>query len=295
MADAKTSVVDMLNPGVIAEPAAWLDAQLEQSRKWGFPFVPLVLMDHALAAELMKSNTQNRPLRAARAMRYRHDMENGLWVTNGEPIVVTSEGIMISGQHRCSAIIGTDLSIPMFLAIGVDPPAVYTVDQGAPKNAGDYLAIRGEANAPTVAKIARLRVAYEANEHEALKDTAAPTNADVLEYFNAHRVDVEHSAQLATSLREYTKPIAAPSVIGFAHNVLHDISPESADHFIEQIAKGEDIKEGDASFAVRARLLNMGKGGIAKKAEVIFNGWNAFRSGRAVKSLRMTGRFPRLV
>lgn len=289
-----TSIKDTLNPGDVANPGDWIEKQLVQAAKWGFPFTALVNVDSDFAAELMERNTRNRPLRERRAMRYRHDMENGLWRINGEPIIVTKDGAMISGQHRCTAIIGTELSVPMFVAIGVDPDADVTVDQGAPKNAGDYLQIHGEENAPTLAKIARLRLAYEANEQAAIKDTATPTNADVMTYVAEHHDDVTRSAKLATELREYTKPIAAPSVIGFAHNVLSSIDPEAADRYIEEVAKGEEIKEGDPAFAVRTRLLNMGKAGIAKKAEIIFTGWNAYRAGRQMKSVRVTGRLPRL-
>lgn len=286
---------EMLNIGTVTDPSDWLNKQLAKSAEWGFPYIPLVNVDTAMATALLAINSRNRPLRERRALRYRHDMEQGLWVTNGEAIVITVDGAMISGQHRCEAIKGTELVIPMFLAIGVPAESDVTVDQGAPKNAGDYLAMKGEDNAPTLAKIARLRLAYDANDGEAIKDTAKPTNADVLLYVNQKHDDVSRSAKMATELREFTKPIAAPSVVGFVHNVLHDIDPEAADKYITDVAKGEQIKEGDPAFAVRNRLLNMGKTGVAKKAEVMFSGWNAFHSGRTLKNVRVTGRLPRLV
>lgn len=251
-----------------------------------------LIVTSSVASELLSRNANNRPLRKRRAMRYRVDMMDGTWRENGEAIKIDTEGHLIDGQHRCAAVVGTDLAVPMLAVFGVSPEAKMTLDQGAPRNAGDYLQMKGEPNAPIAARIVRLRCAYEANEREGLRDISKTTNAQVLSYFETHREDVLRSAEVAVNMREYSNPFVAATVLGFAHNVMHDIDADGANRFIEQVAKGEEIHEGDPAFAVRTRLLKMGKSGAAKKVEVLLTGWNAFHSGRPLKNIRVSGRLP---
>jgi hypothetical protein len=255
--------------------------------------VPIVL-SHELAAHLLLRNKSNRPLREGRALRYREDMQAGAWEPNGETLKIDVSGHLVDGQHRCEAVAGTDLMVPMLAVFGVSKAATETIDQGAPRNAGDYLAIRGEPHAALAARIVRLRLAYERNEREGLKDISRPTNAQVLHYFDKHKADVLESAKLADELRDYAQPLVTPAVLGFAHNVLAEIDPKVAAEYIEQVAKGEEIHEGDPAFAVRTRLFKMGRTGAAKKAEPVFTGWNAFKEKRPLAKVRVTGRLPAL-
>jgi hypothetical protein len=265
-----------------------------KAAKLGKPMPVRLELTHDLAARLLIMNSTNRPLRPGRALRYREDMAAGKWAENGETLKIGIKGHLVDGQHRCEAVVGTDLRVPMLAVFGVSETAGQTVDQGAPRNAGDYLAMRGEPNAPLAARIVRLRLAYDRNDREALRDISKPTNAQVLEYFDTHHDEVLESAKLADELREFAQPLVTPAVLGFAHNVLRDIDPAEASAYIEQVAKGEAINEGDAAWAVRNRLLKMGRAGAARKVEPVLTGWNAFHSKRPLKTVRVTGKLPAL-
>jgi hypothetical protein len=272
----------------------YIDAQVNKAKAAGKPLAVRGKLDSDLARYLLTNNGQNRPLRAQRALRYREDMLAGAWADNGETLKIDTRGCLADGQHRCAAIAETDIVLPVLFVFGVTVEATETIDQGAARNAGDYLQMRGEPNAAYAARIVRLRLAFEREEGAALKDISRPTNAQVLHYFGDHKADVLESAAKAAELRDAAQPLIAPAVLGFAHNVLHEINPAEADAYIEQVAKGEDIHEGDPAFAVRARLLKMGRTGAAAKAEALFAGWNAFHEHRPLKSVRLTGRLPEL-
>jgi len=270
------------------------DNLVSKAAKAGRPTPANIVLDSDLATFLLERNAHNRPLRMGRTLRYRADMQEGHWHENGESLKVTVGGELADGQHRCAAVMNTDLRVRMLAVFGVTSDAAETIDQGAPRNAGDYLQMRGEPNASVAARIVRLRLAYEANNREALRDVSKPTNAQVLAYFGEHRAEVLASADKVVALREFAQPLVSPAVLGFAHNVLHEISPDEANEYIEKVAKGEDIAEGNPAFAVRTRLLKMGKSGAARKAEPLFVGWNAHHSGRELKTVRVTGRLPDL-
>lgn len=272
----------------------YIDTQVNKAAAAGKPLPVRMKLDSDLARYLLTNNGQNRPLRQQRALRYREDMLAGAWADNGETIKIDTRGCLADGQHRCAAIAETDLVLNVLAVFGVTDAAAETIDQGAARNAGDYLTMRGEPNAAFAARIVRLKLAYDRNEGEALRDISRPTNAQVLHYFGDHRADVLESAELADKLREFSQPLVAPAVLGFAHNVLAAIDHDDATLYIERVAKGEDMHEGEPEYAVRQRLLKMGRTGAAKKAEAIFAGWNAHRAHRTLKSVRITGRLPEL-
>ena len=271
-----------------------IDKLIDQAAKSNKPIARVVTLNAALADELLSRAAPNRDVRPSRVAKYRTDMEGGHWVLNGEPIIVSSDGKLIDGQHRCLAIRDTTASVDVLLVLGVQPAAMATMGQGVPRTAGDYLGIEGEPNARTCANIARLMLAYRRNDGEALRDTAKPTNAEVLEFYHDHRDDIQRSAALALAHKESVQSLVAPGVLGFCHAVLEAIDQTAADDYITQVAKGELLEETDPAYVVRNRLLNMGKSGAAKKASVIFAGWNAFRAGRSLKSIRVSTRLPML-
>ncbi len=271
-----------------------MDIQKLIDRATRGPTAQVVTLTSGLAEQLITRHVSNRDIRPGRVTKYRTDMLAGHWTLNGQAIIIDKNGALIDGRHRLTAIIGTDAAIQTLLVVGVEPDAMTTIDQALPRTAGDYLGIKGEANPRTAASIARLRLAYENNEREALKDTARPTNAEVLGYFEEHHDDIATSARLAAELQEHSKSLVAPAALGFVHNVLAEIDATEAEKYIRQVAKGEELHEGDPAFSVRTRLLNMGRTGAAKKASVIMTGWNAYRTHRTVKNIRVSDRLPSL-
>lgn len=271
---------------------AWYDYTLAAARDGVVAGV--VDLDAQLAQVLLAHNTENRPVRPSRVRNYRADMLEDHWSLNGQPVIISNDGVLSDGQHRCLAVAETEVAVPTLIVFGVEPDTRVTVDQNVTRNAGDYLQMRSRPNARTAAAIVRLRLAYEANEGKAIRDTARVTNAEVLEYEAEHADDVARSAELVTGFYEQSRRYVSGAVLGFCHYLLHEIDAGAADHYIEQVAKGEGLVEGDPAYAVRARLLALGKTGAAVKIEVILLGWNALRTKRRVKSLRLSGRLPGL-
>ena len=128
-----------------------IEKLIDQAAKSTKPIARVVRLDSAMATELLARAATNRDVRRTRVARYRADMEGGHWVLNGEPMIISSEGKLIDGQHRCLAIQGTDAAVDVLLVLGVHPLAMSTMGQGVPRTAGDYLGIEGEPNARTCA------------------------------------------------------------------------------------------------------------------------------------------------
>lgn len=80
---------------------------------------------------LEKNVPNNRPINEMRVRNYVHDMLTGAWSDNGETIKFNTQGELIDGQHRLTAIVKAGVSIWTWVARDVDKNAFWTVDTGA--------------------------------------------------------------------------------------------------------------------------------------------------------------------
>lgn len=93
------------------------------------------------AKELLEQNTNNRPLKVKSIARYVHQMENGLWKENGEPIIIDTEGVIKDGQHRLEAVIKANYTYNCPIIYDVEPQVMDTIDTGSNRSLGDVLAL----------------------------------------------------------------------------------------------------------------------------------------------------------
>lgn len=109
----------------------------------------------AVAAQMLKGNTRNRKPRSW--VRFADDLRNGRWVQNGATIAIADDGTLIDGQNRLLAVVDTGIPITTLVVRGLPMEAQDTTDGGDPRMLGQQLAIRGVANASTVAGSLRYR------------------------------------------------------------------------------------------------------------------------------------------
>ena len=262
----------------------WLNECIERGKSGRFS--EEIVLTPGLAGELLRRNPDNRNIRVTKSAQYVADILAGRWVNNGEPVILSAEGLLNDGQHRCQAVVDANRPITVSVAFGYPRETRYTLDQGAARTAGDYLAMEGVHNAMTQAAVARLVIAYERNERRSLASANRVTNAEI-----RHRVGRDTALEAAASFaqRHHTKAryYVAATVIGFCHYVLSEIDTADAETYLAQVAGGENLRAKDPAYAVRDRLMSAGKAGAETKAHIIFRGWNAFRQGRKLDTAKV--------
>lgn len=92
------------------------------------PTVEITDVDPELAERWLARNPNNRNLRRAVVDSYARDMSTGNWVLNGETIKLDVAGRLVDGQHRLSAVVAAEVTVPMIVVRGVDPGVMDTVD-----------------------------------------------------------------------------------------------------------------------------------------------------------------------
>jgi hypothetical protein len=267
----------------------WLNECIERGK--ASRFSEEVMLTPGLAGELLRRNEGNRNVRNVKLAQYIADIAAGRWVVNGEPIIVSKDGQLNDGQHRCMAVIEANRPIVVSMAFGYDRATRLTIDQGAARCTADYLSMEGVRNAAHQAAIARLIIAYEANEGQSLANSNRITTAEMRSRVAADS-GIDNSAAFGVHYNAKARYYVAATVLGFCHYVLSDIHEDDAAAYLGQVATGEGLKAKDPAYAVRERLLSAGKCGAEKKVHIIFRGWNAYRQGRKLDLAKVQGNLP---
>lgn len=105
------------------------------------------------AAILMQHNNLNRPINRITLEDYKSQIQKGLWKLNGEPIIISNDGVLLNGQHRLTAVIETGLPITSVVVEGVENNDFATIDTGRTRTIADIFNIEEIPNANSVGAI----------------------------------------------------------------------------------------------------------------------------------------------
>jgi hypothetical protein len=253
------------------------------------PTTAVVNVTPAQAAEwLADVNTHNRNIREGKVASYARDMASGAWKFNGDPIRFAVDGTLLDGQHRLSAIIRADVTLPNLVVWGLEPEAQNTMDIGATRLLRDQLTLAGEANSSELAAISRriLMIERGTSSHGG---TVQPTHAEMMAYIDANP-SIRRSAEVANKARG--KVQVAPSAIGTAYHMCSALSVSDADAFyITQVIECMGLYEGDPARALLVRIQNDAtlsgrQMDVDNAIRYCISAWNHFRKGAKVTKLQ---------
>lgn len=238
----------------------------------------------AKAAEYLKLNTRNRPMRADQVASYARDMTAGKWKWNGQPISF-APGLLLDGQNRLAAIISAGVPVRMLVVRGLEPDAQETIDAGKKRLFSEALQMREESNYSTLAAMTRAIVMYRSRW--AIK---VPSAADMLALLEEFPFLREGAAPVN---RATAKAYLPAGVGGICWWLFADRETELQGDltwvlgFFHELAADTDHPKGDPTLALRRYL-----GEIHDKKRpsptrhtmiaVTIKAWNAFRFGKSI-------------
>lgn len=134
------------------------------------------------AADILTSNTRNRPLRRMVVEQYAAEMRAGRWLQTHQGIALNCDGTLLDGQHRLAAIVESGISQRMVVARGVSSAAQIAMDDHAKRSAADSISLdRGESVAQSTVAIVRGVVRYPKSENRAISKQEAAQMIDRLQ------------------------------------------------------------------------------------------------------------------
>lgn len=250
-----------------------------------------------LAASWLALNIEhNRSLKSAKIAGYVRDIQSGNWVLTGEAIKFDTDGRLIDGQNRLTAVSQSGVPVWMLVVRNVKPEALINIDSGNARNTADMLTITGiseKADAKDVAAVARLYNAYRNGDvkHAAshIGGTAQLTKAEMAEVVMSIP-DIEFAARYARNVYRFLRiPIGA---LGVAFIEFTKIDVGATGEFFDRIRDGIQHGPGDPFTTLSRRVTQDFQGGAARRILpgtglfYLFRTWNAWRDGETLTKLQ---------
>jgi len=241
------------------------------------------------AAELLKRNSKNRPLRSATIKLYANEMRKGNWVVNGEAIKISAEGVLLDGQHRLNAVITSGVAIDSLVIRGLADSVFDTLDTGAKRTPGDVLSLSGIKNSKLVATAARLLLIYKKSGELRISTTDFyTTNNDILTFVQ-ERTLLQMSANHVGAKKGLRKIAGYGGLMVSLHYLFLMANEEKCNYFFSSLETGAGLEKGNPILALRNRLLGedsrMYRAG-GELSALYIKAWNATLNKKQIVNIR---------
>jgi hypothetical protein len=216
----------------------------------------IVVVTPTMAAEWLKLNTRNRPLRPATVNKYVRILQRSEWVLTGDCVCFDVNDQLANGQHRLAAIIQSGIAAPFGVMWGLDEMAQDAMDGNLPRILADALALRGEVATHTLAaairalqKLEYIRTSGRVNYMDPSAEN--PTTIQSLAFFRQHQ---ELRDCLPKTRATCRKLHARPGMSAALYWLFAQQDQELADMFFDQLETGTMLPVGHAAAAERVGL-----------------------------------------
>jgi hypothetical protein len=243
-------------------------------------------------------NTANRSPSEPKTIQYAKDIQEGRWMENGDGVAIAKCGSLNNGQHRCQAVLLAGVGIMTNVTVGLERKARETNDIGLQRTLANILAMAGFANHSIIGPMAKLIMGWEETGTAAKRPTRESSPSRVQEFISTNPTIMD-SAVFIRSISVPKNVLSKPQV-GFFHNVLMKHDPANAETFMKALVMDQEDGRGlcndDPRRVAHNRLREENKIIEAPaRAELVFRAWNAWREGRSITHLKVTGTLPPLV
>jgi len=264
-----------------ARAKRWLDDRLRRARNEYF--AEKIELTPEMAKQLLERNPSNRTISLDVCRKYARDILAGRWALNGETIVVSDDGFLNDGQHRCGAVVIAQRSIHTMIAFGVSRESRTTVDAGKARTVGDYLGMDGVRNANHVAAIAGIVLDIKKNGRVSSGLDQKPTKSEIYE-FAATDDDVAKSVSPFQCTK--ARKIAPISTLGAAYYFIAQANAVLAEDFFHHLIEGAEMKAKNPIMVCREKLLARDlRLNTNERLKTILSAWNNWREGREVRTI----------
>lgn len=251
------------------------------------PSASFITVTPETAARWLRQNSHNRTIREYDLDRYRRDMLAGEWHLDGAPIRFGTDGALLDGQHRLTAIVQTGVTLPLLVVRGIAPGAQSVMDTGRRRTASDALSIEGHENAALLAGMAALAIKVQTGKLDAAGNRTTITHSEVLNFVNE---TPESKAACEFASKYARKTDCAPSMVAYTYMILSRIDAAAAARFWIDAAEKVGLSEGDPVIALTNRFAEARRMGRKLSQRValsaIYRAWNYRRTGKPMHIIR---------
>lgn len=222
----------------------------------------------SIARKFLEKNTNNRALKKDRIMLYVRQMQEGSYIVNGDTIRFDTDGVLIDGQNRLTAIskMPEDFQFTAIVVRGLAPDAFKTIDIGVMRNAGDIMKLAGHSKYAKFipAMIRKHQMLFL--EKKDLRDNSERaksvvfyrtfTASDCIDIYEKDMQIIDRISTVAHS--EHAKYIINSSTAGaIMLDLIRDRneSIEKVESFFDTLFSGAGLTESDPMLSLRNSLI----------------------------------------
>lgn len=277
-----------------AETLVEIEGDVASSAKIATPYGALTIEYIEVTPEQAQAwvagSKMNRPPRKKHVDKIARAMQAGLFVFNGETIILDEHGLLLDGQHRCLACIEASKSFDTLVVRGMPRDVFDSIDQGSIRTSADSLSIRGIDNAKAVASVLRYIGAWRAGYGPWVLGLYLATPHEAAELHSTTPHIEEH---VAVGKKVVAAIGGGSAFYAFMHWLLSHKSQRQADEFFEKLATGAGLNAGDPVLLLRNEIVaqqkKRAKSNVTADTYAMFvNAWNAMRRGRPLQRLKGT-------
>lgn len=247
-----------------------------------------------MAQALLATNPHNRKLSRSLVVQYTQLMQRGEWRFNGDAIRLDSNGALLDGQHRLSAIVESGISQRCIIIRGLDADSFKTIDAGKKRSTGDMLSIAGYKGAVAgLAAGARTMLLYDREvfwAKAAQRVDWSPSSAQVVDYANSHP-DVAAAFYRLHESYPYCLKLLGSGPATMALTLMSRANLERALAFMDGFETGVTDGEGDPRLLLRETLVRHRLGSRRtmpweEVAAFCLKSMNAYFQSKSIRLLR---------
>lgn len=292
------------------------------------PQISIEVITPALAEEMLKHNTSNRPIKESNVAFLANEILTGRWRLTGSAIQFVGKDL-VDGQHRLKAIVAAGKPIKSvitrFPTTAASKEIFKVIDVGCGRSIGDILAINGESNVNVLSGILKgfdryckaveqagqtaKTIPYSSQSLSAQKQTNVSVNAkrinikkpltyimDLLAQYPFAR----ESAKFGASIAKQKPQILSPTQWGLMHAILSDVNEIDASTFLQSLHTGENLSRQSPVLQLRERLLSirtdMGRDAQGLAPQFVLAlcnaAWNAYRTDKPINMKKISAGDP---
>jgi len=238
-----------------------------------------------MAKEWLETAEPNyRKLQKYRVKTLTRSMSHGYWKYNGESIKFNSNGRLVDGQHRLTAVVESGVSIVTEVIHGIDD--VDEIDTGKPRHAGDVLGSHGFINSNNLAAAARMLLDMRFN---CLFRSSSYPKADYLMILKECPSLIDSVSHGCGRNRRCG---LTQTTYSFYHYCFTRADSDGAASFFDQLATGENLRLGNPVYTLREFLNGQFMKQSHQRATkeyicaAVVKSWNAYASNKELKLIR---------
>jgi hypothetical protein len=242
----------------------------------------------AKAENYLKLNQSNRHIRPALVDNYARDMTDNLWLSNGSTICFDTNGRLMDGQHRLSAIVKSGKSIDVLVIRNLDPEAQKTMDLGPGRISSDAFTFAGYKDATSMSLACKMGLNFANNNLLRTNSHASKYSNVQLLKFASENPGIIDSVKF---VQEYRNVGTSRGTAAFAHWHLSKIDNEAADDMFSNIANFKTDGKGDPihAFCIKmSRIKSTKKTRLTSTEELymLFRVWTAIRKNETMINIK---------